>query len=335
MAVGKASDFKVYQDQFRGGVIETLTQASNVFNAQSAGAIRLSTESLRGDYAYESFIKNISGLISRRDTTSVSDATALAVTMDEFISVKLNRMVGPVDQTLDSFRKVQMNVQDNAELSFLLGTQVAKGMEVEMANTILRCLRAALDGESTLKYTVPSSGTITSAALNSGLAKFGDAFNRVVAWVMHSAVYFDLVGYQISPTNNGDNIAGMVVQDGSPATFGRPVIITDSSALIVDAGTSSAPDNVYHTLGLVAGAGMVENSESETMEYDIVTGKNNLIARLQGEYAYNVGIKGFQWDVTNGGANPNDTALGTSSNWDKVASGDKDTAGIIIESRVS
>lgn len=334
MAVGKASDFKVYQDQFRGGVIETLTQSSNHFNAASNGTLNLSTVARRGDYAYESFMQSIAGLVSRRDTTSVSDATALAVSMDEFISVKLNRKVGPVDQTLDAFKKVQMSVADDQELSFLLGTQVAKAMEVEMLNTQLRALRAALANQSSVLYTEPSSGTMTSATLNNGMKKFGDAAQRIDAWVMHSAVYFDLVGHQISPSNNGDNIAGMTVMGGTPATFGRPVIVTDSDALIVDTGTSSVPDNVYHTLGLVAGAGMVENSEEESMVYDTVTGKNNLIARLQGEYAYNLGVKGFKWNTATG-VNPTDTAIGTGSNWTTASTSYKDYAGIVVQTRTT
>lgn len=332
MAVGKASDFKVYQDQMRGGVIETLTQASNYFNSASGGALRLSTESHRGDYAYESFIQNISGLVSRRDTTSVSDATALAVSMDEFISVKLNRMVGPVDQTLDSFRKVLMSADGPEALSFLIGTQVAKGMQVEMLNTMLRSARAALANQTTNKYEEPSSGTMTSATLNNGFAKMGDAASNVSVLVMHSKVYFDLVGYQISPTNNGDNVAGVVVQGAQPATFGRPVIVTDSDALIVDEGTSSVPDNVYHTLALTPGAALAESSESEYITYDEVTGKNNLIARLQGEYAYNLGLKGFKWNTATG-VNPTDTALGTGSNWTKAATSYKDLAGVVIRTR--
>jgi hypothetical protein len=55
--------------------------------------------------------------------------------------------------------------------------------------------------------------------------------------------------------------------------------------------------------------------------------------RLQGEFAFNVGLKGFQWDVTNGGANPTDSALGTGSNWDLIAADIKDTSGIIIQSK--
>lgn len=333
MTTSLASDFKVYPDQFRGGVIERLTQASAFFNAGSAGTILLSTVSRRGDYVYESFLQNIAGLISRRDTGSLSAVTGLGVSMEEFISVKLNRKIGPVDQTLDSFRKVQMAAESGEALSFLIGTQVAKAMEVEMLNTALRCTRAAVAGETSQTFTVAASGTLTTEALNSGLAKMGDAYSRVLAWVMHSKPFFDLVGYQIDPSNQGDTIAGVVVQGASPATFGKPVIITDSAALIVDVGTSSVPDVTYHTLGLVAGASVSESSEEEKIVYDDVTGLENLIARLQGEYAYNVGVRGFQWDVAAGGANPLDTALGTATNWDKVAADPKDLAGIAIISR--
>jgi hypothetical protein len=107
MAIGKASDFKIYQDEVRGGIVERLTQASAFFNA-AGGAIRLGTVSRRGDYAKESFFKSISSLVTRRDTTSVAAATDLALAMDEIISVKLNRKIGPVAQTLDAFRKVEL-----------------------------------------------------------------------------------------------------------------------------------------------------------------------------------------------------------------------------------
>ncbi|MGH9339528.1 MAG: major capsid protein, partial [Acidobacteriota bacterium] len=59
----------------------------------------------------------------------------------------------------------------------------------------------------------------------------------------------------------------------------------------------------------------------------------NLVMRIQGEYAYNLRLRGFAWDVTNGGANPTDSALGTSTNWDKAATADKSLAGIRIKTQ--
>lgn len=329
MATGKASDFTIYQDELRGGIVERLTQASAFFNA-AGGAIRLGTVSRRGDYAKESFFKTIASLVSRRDTTSVAAATDLALTMGEMISVKLNRKVGPIGQTLDAFRKVQMEAGEDS-LSFLIGTQIAKAMEIDMLNNALRAARSALDTAGTTQHDATAS-TLTTAGLVSGLAKFGDAGNRIGAWVMHSKVYYDLMQHQIGTSANGDIVAGVVVQGANPLTLNRPVIVTDSDALVVTTGTGTAAVTTYHTLGLVENAVVVEDSEQSTMEAQIVTGLENLIVRLQGETAYNLGVKGFKWDTASGGANPTDSAVGTGTNWDAASTSYKDWAGVLISS---
>lgn len=330
MTIGKATNFKVYQDELRGGIVETLTQASNFFNS-AGNAIVMSTVSRRGDYAKESFFKNISSLVSRRDTTSVSAATSLPLTMDEIISVKLNRKVGPVDQTYDAFAKVAMNMSPQ-EFSILLGGMVGKAMQVEMLNSALRAARAALVNQSSVFYDA-GTGTLTTANLVDGLAKFGDAAQNITAWVMHSKQYFDLIKHQIGTSANGDIVSGIVVQAASPATLNRPVIVTDSDALVVAGGSGSGAYNDYHVLGLTQNAVVVENSETERMVLDEVTGLEQLVVRLQGEFAYNLGVKGFKWDTGNGGANPSDANVGTGSNWDPAMTSYKDFAGVVIQSR--
>lgn len=331
MTVGTRSNFVIYHNELRGGVVEALTQASNFFNA-AGGVISLSTISRRGDYSKETFFKNIAGLVSRRDPTSVSDATDLPLTMDEIISVKLNRKIGPVTQTLDAFRKLAMGMSPQ-EFSILLGGMVGKAMQVEMLNTALRALRAALNNQATVKFTVPTNGTMRTTDLVSGLGKRGDASNEVAAWVMHSKVFFDLFQHQIGTSANGDVVSGVVVQQANPLTLNRPVLVTDSDALTVAGGSGSTAYTDYFTLGLTPMAGVVENSETEDVVTDTITGKENLIQRIQGEFAYNLGVKGFKWDTNNGAVNPNDAAVGTGSNWDAARSSLKDWAGVIIQSR--
>lgn len=330
MTIGTRNNFVIYQNELRGGVVETLTQASNFFNA-AGGVISLSSVSRRGDYSKESFFKNINGLVSRRDTTSTSDATDLPLTMDEIISVKLNRKIGPVTQTLDAFRKLAMSMTPQ-EFSVLLGGMVGKAMQVEMLNTALRAARAALNNQADVTFTVENNGKISTAALVSGLSKFGDAAAQVSAWVMHSKVYFDLFQHQIGTSGNGDVVAGVVVQQGGPLTLNRPVLVTDSEALKVSGGSGSGASADYFTLGLTPMGIVIENSETEEVVTDTITGKENLLVRLQGEFAYNLGVKGFKWD-TNSGANPVDAAIGTGSNWDPARSSFKDFAGVIIKSR--
>ncbi len=123
-------------------------------------------------------------------------------------------------------------------------------------------------------------------------------------------------------------MANVNVVQGSPVTLNRPVILTDSASL-----QNSGSPNVNYVCGLTADALMAVNTEEETIVSEIVTGLENLVVRLQGEYAYNVGLKGYKWDVSNGGANPTDANVGVGTNWDLVAADHKDTAGFVIQTR--
>lgn len=331
MADYLASNFKVYQNYLKTRAAETLQQQADVFNAAVNNAVLLSTSEKPGDYEYESFFKDIASLVTRRDTTSTSAATKLSMIQDEFIRVKLNRKIGPVDQSRDSFRKIFARYSE-MEFSGILGGQIAVAQQLDMLNSVLLASRAALvtNNSGSLLYTVPSSGTITTPALVDGLSKMGDRSDRIVAWVMHSKVYFNLVKEQIAQKIDG--VSNFNVQTGTPITLNRPVIVTDSASLKVTSGSPAVDD--YYTLGLVRNGAMAEVTETSDVVIDDVTGGEQLMTRLQGEFAYNVGLKGFKWDVANGGGiNPTPTNLGTGTNWDKAASDDKSLAGVVIKSR--
>lgn len=330
MADYLASNFKIYQEYLKSRAAETLQQQADVFNAATNNAIVMRTLVKPGDYEYESFFKDISGLISRRDNTSTSDATKLSMLQDEFIRVKLSRKIGPVDMARDAFRK-WMGAFSETEFSGLLGQQIAVGQQLDMVNSALLAARAALVNASSggLLYTVPSSGTITTPSLVDGLSKMGDRSDRIVCWLMHSKVYFDLVKEQITQKITG--VSNFNVQTGTPVTVNRPVLVTDSDSLKVTSGSPAVTD--YYTLGLTANGALVEVTETDDIVVQDVTGLEVLMTRLQGEFAYNLGLKGFKYDVTSGGANPNATAVGTGTNWDMVATDKKSLAGVVIKSR--
>jgi hypothetical protein len=326
MAVGTKSDFKIYHEEFFGGLVETLQQNATAFNGASRGALSLVTRRMRGEFEKDSFFKEISALVARRDPTSTAGVTDTAFTQGEWVGVKLNRRIGPVSDTLDAFRKI---AQDPQEFSFLLGQQIGPAVALNYLNTGIKGLVAALGGVSALTHT-DTGATISTNDLVDGISKLGDRAERVVAWVMHSKAYYDLVKSQI--TDNILDVTGMVVRQGSPVTLGRPVIITDASDLKVTDGVSSGIDK-YRTLGLVAGAAEVAESEEQEIVSDLVTGEENLRMRIQGEYAFNLKLRGFAWDVTNGAANPTDAAIATASNWDKASTDNKSLAGVLIETR--
>lgn len=324
MAIGKASDFKIYQEEYFGGMFESIQQNTNAFNGASAGTITLVGRDHRGDFSKESFIKDISSLISRRDTTSVAAATDLAVAQGERVNVKVNRKIGPIAQTLDSWRKIS---KDPREMSFLIGKMVGEKKAQDYLNTALLSAVPAMAAQANITHDYSATGTISHTQIVTGLSKFGDQAGLIKAFVMHSKVYFDLMKQAIA--DKIVEVAGVTIYQGSVATFNRPVIVTDSAALF---DLVPVPD-VYWTLGLVDRAITVEESEAEEIESQIVTGLENLVFRIQGEHAFTLGIKGFTWDVTNGGANPTDAALATATNWDKTATFDKALAGVVIKTQ--
>lgn len=335
MATGTKANMKVYNEYIHTGVTEVLTQVADAMNGASQGAIRMSSVSRRGDYVYESMFQVISGLVSRRVTTGTAATASAADTplvQIENVSVKLNRKLGPVANTMDSLRKIGDQGVDEDAMNLVLGQQAGTAMSLDMLNSALRAGRAALNATgpaTTNKYTITSSGTLTTAGLVNGLAKLGDRADRVVCWIMHSKPYYDLVNNQISA--NIDGVSNFNVATATPVTLNRPVVVTDSAALVGSSGSPATSD--YYTLGLVPGALEVEDSEETFIHSDIVTGLENLVVRYQGEFAYNLGVKGATWDVGNGGENPSDTAVATSTNWDPVQSSYKDYAGVMVVSK--
>jgi thiamine pyrophosphokinase len=329
MAIGLSSDFKIYNEYLHTRINEMLAQNGNVFNGASNGAISLTTQSLRGDFQYKSFFANLgAAMASRRDTTSMAAQTDTPLVQNETISVKLNRKINTVAQTRDAFRKI-FGSFSQTEFTGLVAEQVAQIMQLEMLNTGLAAVSAAQKQQTTQYVTETSLGSISTNTLVSGLAAMGDRADRIVCWIMHSKPYYDLVKNQIAANITG--VSNFNVAQGSPLSLGRPIIVTDSAALV---SNLNSPDiNDYYTLGLTQNAVVVENSEEQEVVTQDVTGLENLALRIQGEYAYNLSLKGFRWDVNNaasGGVNPTAAALTLGTNWDPVLTDAKNRTGVSI-----
>lgn len=325
MAVTNLSNFRFNDAVAQVGATEVLSQNSDAFNAASRGAITMTTRARPAVQYERQAIYDVlaNGAISRRDLTSNSAVTPVALTQDEDIKVALARKIGPIDAAMDTFQ--QLGRTPN-EMSLVIGEQTGKAMSLDMLNTALIGLTAAVGGKTAATFSAigGTTETMTHAHLVSGLAKFGDRGQAIVAWVMHSKVYYDLMQQAIA--DKVFEVAGVTINDGSLASLGRPVIVTDSSALVFD----NSGTNNYYTLGLCAGACSIDELGQRNTVIDTITGNEQLVLRYQGEYNLMLGIKGYQWDIAKGGANPSNTALGTSTNWDNFKASVKDTAGIAI-----
>lgn len=327
MAIGTVSNQVIRPEFFEAGFLEGVGQNIDAFNNNSNGAIQFNLRELEGDYAKTRFFDRISSLVSYRDDTSTASAASESLTTSDHVAVKTKRVIGPVEDTIDSLRSMNM---DETDFSFQLGQQAGEDAAQNYLNTGLGALVAAIDNQSANSSddSGASGNTLNHTRLNNLLSLAGDARQQIVALVMHSTPFNDLIGNNIS--SSGDQTEFATIYQGNPGTFQRPVVVTDSTDLVNTDGVTTGTDS-YYTLGLKESA--LEISESDNLEIfdEIETGNDNVTFRAQGESAITLDMLGFTWDTSGGGRNPNDSTLKTGSNWNTDHSEKKDRAGFLLE----
>lgn len=302
---------------------EVEMQNTDVWNQSSRNTMNIIPRSHIGDFSKEAFFTEEANVITRRDITSSSAGAATELDSDELIGVKLYRRY-QWDKKLTDIKRIGYSER---EYSFIVGEQTAKAKMTDMVNTALLALSTALGTEAgnLLDITGDSPNTLNYDSIPALLAKFGDRSPSLRHIVGHSKPIHDLLGDALSITV--ENVAGTSINNGSIPSLGKGLSMTDSSDIIVSDGVSTGVD-AYKSFFLAENALRMEQSEDETVWGGQVDGLENLVVRVQGEYAITVKVKGFEYTDTT--ANPADGALGTAGNWSKVATDTKSTAGVYI-----
>lgn len=328
MAAGTYANMKVYENQFNSGVYETVAQAVDVFNSNSNGAIVLDTVGLDGKFDQKGFFL-LPDAFADRTLSGVGAVSDIPLAQEEEVSPKRGWRIGPVANTFDSFKKI---AKDPEELAFIVGNQAGDLIVQGMINSSVAGLvgaykLAAITTNLSYDGSGASTTTLIHAHLVNGLAKMGDQGQQIVAWVMHSKSYYDLVGQAIADKVDGIT-TGVVINGATPGTMGRPAIVTDAPLFFDEGASSSLSDNRYYVFGLTRDAVRVTESEDRSFIMDPVTGLNNLLIRYQGEGSYNVRLKGLKWNTST--VNPTDAQLATSTNWIKAATSYKSLPGVRV-----
>jgi hypothetical protein len=317
------SDLAVFSEQLYSTSTEVLRQQIDLFNAASNGAIVLQSAAHQGDFNEVAFFQKISGLVRRRNAYGSGAVSSKKLAHISDAMVKVAAGTPPVELDPGQFKWIQMNPEVAAAA---MGQQLAIDTMADMLNTALTAGRVALSGQSAIIYdaTADTVKTVNATALNNTAFKFGDRSGDIAVWVMHSKGMADFYGAAIANAANLFKYGTInVVSD----PFGRLFVVTDAPGLVV-AGTP----NVYYTLGLAPGGLEVHQNNDYTDNIQTTNGDENIKRTFQAEWSYQLGIKGFTWDKTNGGKSPNDAALATATNWDKIVTDNKDLAGVLLKS---
>ena len=325
--MGTLTDFKIYDTEFFGGLTEVAEQASIEMGSGSAGTINIVSNNQKGEFERESFFSHVNGLVTRRDNTSIADVADKDMAQGEIVGVKINSRIGPVAQTIDSFKKID---QDPSLMSFALGQMYGNDIVLDYLNTSLTSVVAAMSSEADMVLDIVASTETDKTPryeyLVRTLAKMGDRASRVKAWVMPSAAYYSLMENAI--TDKITNVADVAIYEASIGSLNRPVMVTDADALVQVGGADGVSDDVYRILALTEDAITINQSEDSTIHSSIVDGKESLLMRLQGETAHTVGIKGFAYTGT---ASPTDAELANSANYSYSFSDVRSGPGVMLE----
>lgn len=315
------SDMIIFNEQTQLVATETVAQALAAFNEASGGAILIGSSSTLGDYIEEASYKAISALVTRRDAYGSGTLSTKALQQIKDVSVKIDQSIGPVEWTIEQFQRL---LKSESEAGITIGEQAAEAMIQDYLNTTASSLAAAIGNQATLVNDYSATGTAKLVELNKAAGKFGDRQQSLVAWLMHSKVFTDLTNEAVTNTNRLYNIGNIqVMQDG----LGRRYVVTDAPSLVV----AGAPDT-YNTIGMVPGAAMVETQPLLTMTQPKAD-QENMGTIWKGESSFTLGLKGYAWDIANGGKSPTDAEVATGTNWDLIASSTKDTAGVMLISQ--
>jgi hypothetical protein len=316
------SDLAVFSEYVYSAQTEVLRQKIDLFNSATNGGIVLQSAAHVGDFSDLAMWAKISGLVRRRNAYGSGTVTAKDLAMLVDTMVKVAAGTPPVNMPPSMFTWIQKNPEEGGAV---VGQQLAVETLADMLNTGILAGVAALSGVSAVVKD-GTAGTAKASSFNDAQALFGDAYQQIVCWVMHSKPLFDIFGAALT---NAEHLFTFGTVNVKTDPFGRTFVISDSPALF---NATPNPDQ-YNTLGLTPGAIRVHQNGDFTDNLDTLNGDENIKRTYQAEWTYELGVKGFAWDKTNGGKSPNDAALGTSTNWDKFVTSNKDLAGILLKTQ--
>jgi hypothetical protein len=312
------TDMKVFNAYVREAAIETLAQMVDKFNGASAGAIQLSTQGFDGDYMMRSSFSSLHSAQRRVDryaTNTSASSTALAQIQHN--TVKIAGGFGPIVWEPAQLKWVGDNPAAAVEV---ISRNMAEAIMKDMLNTAIAAAVAAIENVGSTAYFDTGTGPITYNDINSAHAKFGDMSQLLVCDIMDGTAYHALVGANLTNTPQLFQAGNVTIVE----ILGKRVVVTDAPALR-ETGTGAD----QKVLSLVSGGVIVHDAGDLITNIETNNGAQRIETTMQADYTFGLGLKGYAWDVTSGGKSPTDAELATGSNWDKIATSLKHTAGVL------
>jgi len=310
------TNMKVFNQYVQDATIETLAQMVEKFNEASAGSIRLTTEGFTGDFLQQSMWQGIHSSrrrVDRYESNASVNSTALAQLQHN--SVKVAGGFGPILWEPAQLTWVQKSPAEAVEV---ISRNMAESIMQDMLNTAIQALVSAVEAQGSNTTYDGATGPLSYQDINNAHAKFGDHSSMIVADVMSGSTYHGLIGLNLANANELFNAQGVTVVD----ILGKRIVVTDAPALL-ESGTAEGEK----VLGLVTDAAMVHDASDLITNVETSNGKGRIETTFQSDYTFGLGLKGYAWNTAI--KSPIDAEIALGSNWSKIATDIKHTAGVL------
>ncbi|AUG84599.1 major head protein [Escherichia phage B2] len=278
----------VFQRKLVTAVTQMIPDNLNVFNAAANGAVVLGTGEVLKDVVEKMSVGLIANLVTDRNAYAPVGTPATAKVLARMLtnSVNLSAKVGPVAITKAMMAKIETNVNSVAAE---IAAQATQAIMLHYLKAGIGASKAAIESNAAAKYTQPArvdgvGGRTfpTLADFPLAASKFGDQASLIKSWFMDGVTWANFIAYQALPSAEQVFAIGdlQVMGDG----LGRRFIISDAAADAMGAGKM---------LGLVPGAVAVTTNGLDMLAQE-KGGNENIERWWQGEFDFNVAVKGYR-----------------------------------------
>ncbi|HFN3755902.1 TPA: major capsid protein [Enterobacter hormaechei] len=295
----------VFDQQVSTATTKVIEANLNLFNTATNGALLMGTGASLGDWVERTFWA-AQQLVRRRNAygSGKLSPTELAQALER--AIKIDGGTLPLKVTPALMDRLGKTPQEAAAV---MGEQVALQMIEDYLACGLGAFIAATPKGLNYDFTQQSGGALPKIRnLIKASGQLGDAQNRLACWVMSGNTYNDLLAEDAFV--NGQNLFKFetinVIQDG----LGRRFVVTDAAAALdasVPGGAQGTEKARQRVLGLMPGAVTVTTRPLQ-MYSQTILGEENVYDLMQGEYNFDLALKGHTYIGAKGSLGNGDKA---------------------------
>ncbi len=312
------SNMHVYDEAIKRTTIALVAQNIDVFNSKSGGALVLSTEGFDGDFLKESKFAGLAGAFYDVDRYAVPETVA-GLDLSELQKVSVKTAGGArVNLTPSDF--TWMGTQEKKAV-LAISTGLSNGILADQLNKALLTATAAISNNTDAFMDVSATTGLTHSAINQANGLFGDRAPALSTIFVSGAGRTKLIEGNLGNAETLFTAGNVTILN----VLGQIVVVTDCPSFYEAGSPNVGKALILQNQGVVVG-----NTTDIITNMDKPNGQAPMQGSYQIDYAFSIGLKGYAWDIANGGKSPITAELGTGSNWDQFEASVKDTAGVVL-----